>query len=225
MYLYLLGIGKLHTRRVTGVNQITQTGFEWKFQVNWKPDAFHPWRKVTTELPPNKSKEGIIQLICAFSLARDKSTKFTEDMTMENQGCLCRNDLPFRWIHLITKLSWGVYQIALFHATFFYPASILLLQCPVAALPSLTRSWSSLLTYRLSCKNSTRFCCLLFPYFDFYKPGFLFQCNPFLWADLIFNCSGIPETCLTALQKPQQGGGGKLSAPISFNHSTQWGAL
>lgn len=106
MYLYLLAIRKLHVRCVTWVNQIAQTGFEYKFKINWKPDAFQPQRKVTTELPSNKSEEGIIQLNCTFSLARYKSSKFTEGKdTVENQGCLCGNELHCKWRdHLTTNI-------------------------------------------------------------------------------------------------------------------------
>lgn len=87
--------------------------------------------------PTNKSKERFIQLICAFE--KHQVHRRHED-TMENQRYLCRNDLLFQWIHLITKgLSWGVYQIAWFQEKLFsYQVSILLLQWPVAALPSLT---------------------------------------------------------------------------------------
>lgn len=98
-------------------------------------------------------------------------------------------------------------------------------EVPYSNSPSLTMSWNIFLKTQLSSNNSARFCSLL-SRCDLWKLVLLL--NTTLWSDLILACSGIPETCLTALQKNptnQRGGGEKLSAPISFNHSTHWRAF
>lgn len=69
-------------------------------------------------------------------------------------------------------------------------------EVPYNNSPSLTASWNIFLTTQLSSNDSTRFCSLL-PCCDFWK--LLFLLNTTLWSDLILTCSGIPETCLTAL--------------------------
>lgn len=128
-------------------NQITQTGLEQKFKVNKKPDAFHPWRKATTELCPSKSEEGIIQLSCTSSLARYKSTKFTEDTRTPWRTKAASAEMTFTLTrYIILKLmsypGESMKQHYFKKATFSYPVSRSLLQCPVTTLPSLTVSWS-----------------------------------------------------------------------------------
>lgn len=63
---------------------------------------------------------------------------------MENQGCLCRNDLPPKWICLLitNELSQGVYEVALFQEKLPFPTHYLhcsysAQKCPVTTLPSL----------------------------------------------------------------------------------------
>jgi len=62
---------------------------------------------------------------------------------MENQGCLCRNDLRFKWIHDLTtnELPRGVYEIASFQEKHPFPTQYLYRsysaqKCPVTTLPS-----------------------------------------------------------------------------------------